>query len=377
MNLLIDCSYIGEGWNKSDSILLYATRLIQGLKKYSQVHVVVLTWKDKENFIDDMVGCRVDKIVIERKELTTSWRPYYRLTGFLPKKIKEEIKSRKITDVLLPFHCEVLFFYPHSIRHYAIAHDMLIYDMNQREKSSVKYYLWSKYQNFLTRKFTRLISISCATHDEILSKTGIDSDIVYNSIPFDFQKSEECVEAVSGLSYILDVNRYDQRKNPETLIRALFLLRNKIPHILYLKGEGDNGGFAGLRELVKELGMQQRVIFDMKYRTEGEMRYLYTHADLFVSPSLKEGFGWTPVEAAILKTPVLVSDIDVFREVTCGKLSTFDPHSPEDLAQHILDMLSNPPSMEKRTEISEFFLETYSLKRQVHQLVQILERGSV
>lgn len=375
MNILVDCSYIGEDWKQSDSLVIYAARLIEGLAKFSTFHTHILIWQDKEDYIDNLLDVETDKIVLDRNELITKRRPYYRLTRFLPKKLKKEIKKRNITAVLLPMHCDVLFYYPRSIKHYAIAHDMFIYDMNKRERNPFNYYFWFKYQNLLTKKFTRLISISRNTRDEILNRTGIDSDVVYNCIPFNYNVNEKSVENVIGRKYILDVNRYTPRKNPEVLIYALALIRDKIPHVLYLKGAHDyDNRHISLGNLVAELGLEGRVIFDMDYRTEGEMRYLYSHADLFVSPSLKEGFGWTPIEAAILKPPVLVSDIEVFREVTCNKLTTFDPHSPEDLAKHIFEMLKNPPSEQEREEIAEFFLERYSLKNQIEQLVSILER---
>ena len=94
---------------------------------------------------------------------------------------------------------------------------------------------------------------------------------------------------------------------------------------------------------------------------------------MFVSPSLKEGFGFTPIEAAILKTPVLVSDIEVFKEISCGKIPTFAPSSPEDLAQHIMAILNNPPSEQEREELAEFFLHRYSLENQIRRLEEIME----
>jgi glycosyltransferase involved in cell wall biosynthesis len=99
---------------------------------------------------------------------------------------------------------------------------------------------------------------------------------------------------------------------------------------------------------------------------------MYAHADLFVTPSLMEGFGWTPLEAAILKVPVLTSNIDVMREVACGKLETFDPYSPEDLAAHMERILNNPPDEQTRQELADFFLEKYSLKAQIDGLTNVL-----
>ena len=102
------------------------------------------------------------------------------------------------------------------------------------------------------------------------------------------------------------------------------------------------------------------------------MRWLYTHADLFVTPSLKEGFGYTPIEAAVLKTPVLVSDIPTLREVTQGKLETFDPHSPEELAEKMLKMIANPPSEKEKDDIAMFFLKEYSLEKQIEQFTKVI-----
>ena len=101
--------------------------------------------------------------------------------------------------------------------------------------------------------------------------------------------------------------------------------------------------------------------------------FLYSHADLFVSPSLQEGFGYTPVEAAIMKTPILMSDIEAFRDVLCGKVATFDPCSPEDLAKKILMIISNPPSEQEKNELAEFFLDRYSVKNQILQFEAIMQ----
>lgn len=182
------------------------------------------------------------------------------------------------------------------------------------------------------------------------------------------------MKEVEGRPYILDVNRFYKMKNAETLIRAFSLIKNRIPHYLYLKGD-NYYQIDELQDLVKMLDVEDRVIFDRTHRTEGEIRYLYSHTDLFVSPSLVEGFGWTPIEAAIMGAPVLVSDINVLKEVTCGKVPTFDPYSPEDLAEKMLMILKNPPSRESREELSRFYQEKYSLKRQIDSLTELFLRN--
>ena len=265
-----------------------------------------------------------------------------------------------------------MFFFPQNIRQFGIVHDMFLYD-RKAEKGKVFSFFWRKYQKNLLNKFAGLISISEITRKELLKREGFDSAIVHNSIPLDVTISEEPVGRVNGKRYILDVNRFYKYKNVETLIRALGLLKNDIPHVLYLKGyQEDEKDLRYHENIAKEVGVEDRVIFDMDYRTKGELRYLYSHTDLFVSPSKSEGFGYTPVEAIVFKAPVLVSDIEVFEEVLCGKIPTFDPNSPEDLAKKMLSIISNPPSEQERSDLSEYFLNRYSLENQIKNLVAVM-----
>ena len=372
-NLLIDCTFIGKDWAPFNSLSIYAARLIQGFLEYGTSHTIVLLWDDNEELFDSLVGRSYDKIVLKRKDLLFNWRPLYRLFGLLPKKLRQELKKHDIPAVLHPFHYDVMFVFPHPIRQYAIMHDHFLIDRVKDKRGKISFYIWHKYQMMLLWKFTHLISISKSTHDIMLQQEGIESSIVYNSIPFDFSIQEQPVDLVKDTPFILDVNRFQFYKNPQTLVRALSLIKDKIPHKLYLKGDKDLEGVRDmLRNLAEELGLQDRVIIDDTVRTEGEMRYLYSHADLFVSPSLKEGFGWTPIEATILKTPALVSDIEVFNEVLCGRIPKFNPDSPEDLASRMLEILNNPMSEQEKTELADFFLEKYSLKNQVEHLEEIM-----
>lgn len=372
--LLIDCTYIRAGWKPTNSLVIYAVRLIQGFIRYSNYQVQVLVWRDMESFLDELVGYKLDKIVLGLSDLTIKWRPYYRMTRFLPHKLMQEIKCRDISIVLHPYHYGNLFFFPKPIKQYGIMHDMFLYEKVKDERGCISYFIWHCYQRSLLKKFIGLISISKHTQKEFIKKEGISSEVVYNSINFDFAIGEKPVEGIVGKRYIIDVNRFPRSKNTKTLLLAFSRLKHKIPHLLYLKGDYDcEENRLALEKLVYELGLEDRVIFDLSYRTEREMHYLYSHADLFVSPSLREGFGYTPIEAAILKTPVLVSNIEVFKEVTCGMIQTFDPHSPEDLAKHIMEVLVNPPSVEERNALSDFFLDRYSLKSQIKRFEELFE----
>ena len=368
--ILIDCTFFDGSWTAVESTVVYAGRLLQGLLKYSSYQIYVLIWKGTESLIDNIVGQEVDKIVLDKKYPQAYKRHLYRISGFLPRILKKEIHKRGITIVLHPHCFDVFFHFRKPIKYFAVLHDLFLYDIR---KDKFLYYPWRLYRKIMIKRIPHLISISQSTHDELLRRDGKESMVIYNSIAFDFNIAEQQIEAIVGKKYILDVNRFLRYKNAETLIRAFYILKDDIPHLLYLKGDQNNEeDRKGLETLVEELKIKDRVIFDLSYRTEGEMRYLYTHADLFVSPSLKEGFGWTPIEAVIMKTPTIVSDISVFKEVTCGKIPMFNPYSPDNLAIHMKDMLTNPPSEKAKTSLASFFMNRYSLETQISHLISCI-----
>ena len=370
-NLLIDCSFINHTRFYPVSLALYAGRLLQGFKDSAVFNVSAIVWRGFEDNIDELAGFPVDKIVVDEHSGRISSRTATRLLGLIP--FKSELKKRHIDAVIMPYHFECEFFFPKKYNHHVIVQDMIPYYLLKEQQSPMVYRLWCLYRRWLNRRVKCFISISEKTREELKRFEGKDSVVVYNSIPFDFSIQEQAIEGLAGKRYILDVNRYAKHKNADVLVRAFALLKDRIPHILYLKGDDRHSEeLEPTLALVKELGLEDRVVFDREHRPEGEIRYLYTHADLFVTPSLMEGFGWTPIEAAILKVPVLTSNIDVLREVSCGKLETFDPYSPEDLAARMERILNNPPDEQKRQELSDFFLEKYSLKAQIDGLTNVL-----
>lgn len=69
-----------------------------------------------------------------------------------------------------------------------------------------------------------------------------------------------------------------------------------------------------LQKMVSELELTDKVKFVHEI-SFNELKILYSEAYALVYPSLDEGFGIPPIEAMASNTPVIVSDIPVFREV--------------------------------------------------------------
>ena len=73
--------------------------------------------------------------------------------------------------------------------------------------------------------------------------------------------------------------------------------------------------------------------------TDSELVSVYHQAQLLVTPSLMEGYGLVGLESLMVGTPVVASNIPVYREVYGKKVTYFDPKSSADLAKTVTSVL--------------------------------------
>lgn len=122
--------------------------------------------------------------------------------------------------------------------------------------------------------------------------------------------------------YVLALGNMYPHKNHEVLLEALQECED-IPK-LRLVFAGRYDAFAEkLKKKADNLGIGQKVRF-IHAPTDGEIHALISGAALLAHPARIEGFGIPPLEAALLKTPIAVSDIPIFHE-TLGESVQFVP----------------------------------------------------
>jgi glycosyltransferase involved in cell wall biosynthesis len=139
--------------------------------------------------------------------------------------------------------------------------------------------------------------------------------------------------------FILSVSTSNPRKNLKTLIHAYAGIKDRIYHDLVLTGEY-GWKSTELYSLVTDLGLSERVKFTGYVPLE-ELPAIYNLADLFVYPSLYEGFGLPPLEAMACGTPVITSNVTSLPEVVGDAAITLDPLDTELLAQKMVDLITH------------------------------------
>ena len=89
----------------------------------------------------------------------------------------------------------------------------------------------------------------------------------------------------------------------------------------------------------------QTRIHIMSNLSDSELVNVYKHADVLVTPSLMEGYGLVGLEALMVGTPVIASNIPVYREVYGDKVTYFDPKSSTDLVHVLVGAGSSRPKI--------------------------------
>ena len=114
-----------------------------------------------------------------------------------------------------------------------------------------------------------------------------------------------------GRPVVLTVGRLQQRKGQDCMIRALAIIRHRIPDVLYaVVGDGEERG--ALEALVKQERLDGHVQF-LGEVDDAFLRQCYQQCDLFVLPNRQvredfEGFGMVLLEAQACGKPVIAGD---------------------------------------------------------------------
>lgn len=133
--------------------------------------------------------------------------------------------------------------------------------------------------------------------------------------------------------YILWLGTIEPRKNVPALIRAFNLAAVSIPHDLIIAG-GTHKDSGTINAALAQSPAGR--VHQLGFIETSDLPALYSAADLFVWPSIYEGWGLPPAESMACGTPVIVSDGGSLPEVVgdCGVTVNF---SVKEIAERLFD----------------------------------------
>lgn len=253
-----------------------------------------------------------------------------------------------------------------------VIHDLLYKNFPNKKSNLLSklypYYLDFKHKEFLYKPKV-VVAISEFVKRDILKRfPGINAAkivVISNAVGVS-EELEPAFERGPAFDtdgpFILCVNDHGLHKNHITLLKAYHIVEKSIPHQLILLG-GKREETSRILKFIEDNSLDHRVML-LHNISDGERNWLYKNSALVVSPSLHEGFGRTPIEAAMLGAMVLTSTETSLPEVTLGLLNYYEPAKDEKvLADKILELLSNPISLDERERIAKVLKEQYDSLR--------------
>ena len=180
--------------------------------------------------------------------------------------------------------------------------------------------------------------------------------------------------------YLLFVGVIEPKKNLERLVDAYVMLRKNTSwgKELQLVIAGGKGWFSEqLYQKVRELELDKYIVFT-GFVPDEDLPALYSGAELFVFPSIYEGFGLPVLEAMSCGTPVVTSNVSSLPEVAGNAGFLVDPYDSKAILQGIETVLSDTHRQEQMQQAGYLQArqfswrktaeETYNVYREVYQM---------
>jgi glycosyltransferase involved in cell wall biosynthesis len=172
--------------------------------------------------------------------------------------------------------------------------------------------------------------------------------------------------------YIVAFGGTALHKNIETLIRAFSMLSDQLPHSLVLIGKMPAN--VDIATISQKLGLHRRII-TTGYVPGTHIAPLLGNAELYVLPSLYEGFGLPVLEAQQAGVAVVCSTAGSLPEVAGLGAEFFDPRSADDLAQIIQVVLMNKERRQALIGRGKENLKRFSWKKTAQETLSVYRRA--
>ena len=239
-----------------------------------------------------------------------------------------------------------------SVPYIITVHDLIRYfDMDGEEtfirspNRRDRHYLNLDFEGI--RKAMRIIAVSQSTKDDLMHYLDIPDErisVVYEGI--DHRVFRPVSQRIYNHPYILFVSTEHPRKNFTTLLKAFSQLKSesRFKELKLVKVGNAGGQETDFRSqtmgVVESLNLSNEVIFT-DFVPEADLPTYYSGAEVFVLPSLYEGFGFPVLEAMACACPVITSNNSSLPEVVGEAGIMVDPQNTNNLAQAMSKVLTD------------------------------------
>jgi len=259
------------------------------------------------------------------------WKKYW--TQF---RLPWDLMKLKLDVLFMPIQ-QIPYLVPRGIRTVAVVHDLAVH--TYPEQFTYKdWLLLHVFSAYVARQADEIIAVSQATADDIkkhygrservaVIHHGLDHDRFRRGAASEKEQAWSKIQAkYPGLRqpYILYVGQVQPRKNLIRLMEAFEQIAERDKELQLVVA----GGHGWLKKKIEEKAARSKHkerIHMLGPVAEELLPGLYWNAEVFVLPSLYEGFGMPILEAMGSGCPVVTSDTSCMPEVAGGAAQLIDP----------------------------------------------------
>lgn len=230
-----------------------------------------------------------------------------------------------------------------------------------------RFYRWG-----VRHRVRRAICISRTTADDVAGRWRVPPgrlDVVYLGTTSRRSDAPEVAppEIAGGERFILSVYNLEPRKNLAALVRAFARIRRPgLGLILFGRAGTTPERERDFDALIGELGIGG-VVSRTGYLAEEELARLYRTAELFVFPSLYEGFGYPVLEAMTAGSCVVARKASSMAEIVGPAGALVETADSEELAAAMNRLLDDPGERERLRRRAAARAEQFTVARMAEQ----------
>ena len=233
------------------------------------------------------------------------------------------------------------------------------------------------------KRADHIITVSEYSKKDLIETYGISEEkitVTYEGagkefVPLDREEAKNEIARKYGIDgdFILYLGRLQARKNLMRLVNAYARVREAgITHRLVLAGQKDSF-FQPVLSRVRELELENDISFP-GYVAAEDVATFYNAAEVFVYPSLYEGFGLPLMEAMACGVPVITSRGSALDEVAADAAVLVDPLDELSIAEALEKVLNDADLRQRLRQAGLKRSRLFSFENAARQTFDVYER---
>ena len=240
-------------------------------------------------------------------------------------------------------------------------------------------YQLTKWTEYSVKKAKKVITISNSSKDDIIKYYKVRPDKVkvvhlgLKNLSMNALSEKELSEFGVNKKFILFVGTLQPRKNIARLIEAFSLLNPGLISDHQLVVIGKKGWlYEDILSAPERFNVKDKVVF-LDYISDEDLPTFYRKAEVFVLPSLYEGFGLPVLEAMRYGCPVITSNVSSLPEAGGDAAQYFQPDDVNDIRKTIEKVLTDKELREKMIERGREHYKKFTWEKAAKEVLGAIE----